>query len=162
MIASGKQMIVFDSVVCLLYNNGGRIYRRNTLYSALYLMLHAKLTWRRGYYMPLNDEIINGLHSTIVHNHVTEGNLFGQETDLFYYELSREGLAHHEAFGHDCGPARAVLCAGRRICGLRPEPMQAAAMIHYAGTDVFGSKYAKNDVRLARLITESIFGNRNK
>ena len=155
-------MIVFDSVICSLYNNGGRIYRRNTLYSILYLMLHSKLAWRRGYYMPLNDEIIDGLHSTVMDNHVREGTLFGQETDLFYYELSREGLAHHEAFGHDCGPARSVLRAGRRICGLRPEPMQAAAMIHYAGTDVFGSKYAKNDVRLARLITESIFENRNK
>ena len=155
-------MIVFDSVICSLYNNGGRIYRRNTLYSILYLMLHSRLTWRRGYYMPLNDEIINGLHSTVMDNHVMEGTLFGKETDLFYYELSREGLAHHEAFEHDCGPARVVLRAGRRICGLRPEPMQAAAMIHYVGTDVFGGKYAKNDVRLARLITESIFGNRNK
>ena len=162
MIAVGKQMIVFDSVVCLLYNNGGRIYRRNTLYSALYLMLHAKLTWRRGYYMPLNDEIINGLHSTILHNHVIEGNLFGQETDLFYYELSSEGVEHHEGATHDCEPAHDIIKAGRRICGLRPEPMQAAAMMHYAETDVLGAKYAKNDIRLARLITESIFGDRNK
>ena len=112
--------------------------------------------------MPLNDEIINGLHSTIHHNHVIEGNLFGQETDLFYYELSREGVEHHEGVAHDCEPARDIIRAGRRICGLRPEPMQAAAMMHYAGTDVLGAKYAKNDVRLARLITESIFGDRNK
>ena len=151
-------MMEFDAIICALYNNWGRIYRRNTLYSVMYLALHSKMKWIRNYYMPVNTDIEDAIHAAIHHNHVMEGNLFGRQPDLFFYDLTDEGIVHHDSVAHDCESMRRVLGAGRRICGLRPEPMQAATLLHYSETAPLEEKYSGKDIRLARLLIDSLFG----
>ena len=124
----------------------------------MYLVLHSKMKWMRNYYMPVNTAIEDAIHAAIHHNHVVEGNLFGKQPDLFFYDLTGDGIAHHDGVAHDCEPMRRVLRAGRRICGLRLEPMQAAALLHYSETAPLEEKYSGNDICLARLLIDFLFG----